>query len=163
MSGCATIAKNNIYYKARLESNNEQVSNRIKASEVLSINNQRLYFIEAGKTEPYSEEILRMSEVYADDNLITHFCNNVCAIGKKFGCKVINKDTSNVYKSSIIFIESLKEAERAKDKILEILSDGEITDDEIIVVNECIEELSNVMNDILNLKLSLAKAAERSK
>ena len=66
-----------------------------------------------------------------------------------------------MYKSSLIFIQSLKEAERAKDKILEILKDGEITDDELVSVNECINELQKIMSDALNLKLALEKASAR--
>ena len=68
---------------------------------------------------------------------------------------------SNVYKSSVIFIQSLKQAERAKDKILEILEDGEISDDELASVQECIVELQKIMSDILNLKLALEKASAR--
>lgn len=73
----------------------------------------------------------------------------------------MHNDVSNVYKSSVIFIQSLKQAERAKDKILEILEDGEITDDELVSVNECIKELQKIMSDALNLKLALEKASTR--
>lgn len=161
MSKVATVAKDNIFYEARVMCQNPNCTNRIGAAELLGINNQRLYFIETNQTEPYSDEVLIMADTYKNENLITHFCNNICSIGKKFGCEVINKDTSNVYKSSLIFIQSLKEAEKAKDKILEILQDGEITDDELASVQECIIELQKIMSDILNLKLALEKASVR--
>lgn len=161
MSRTATVAKGNIYYEARVMCENPKCSNRVTASELLGMNKERLFFIETDQREAYPEEALKMSELYKDEKIITHFCNNICAIGKKFGCKVINKDTSNVYKSSLIFIQSLKEAERAKDKILEILKDGEITDDELVSVNECINELQKIMSDALNLKLALEKASAR--
>lgn len=160
MSRTATVAKGNIYYEARVMSQNPKCSNRVTASELLGMNKERLFFIETDQREAYPDEVLKMSELYGNENLITHFCNNICAIGRKFGCKVINKDTSNVYKSSLIFIQSLKEAEKAKDKILEILEDGEITDDELASVQECIVELQKIMSDILNLKLALEKASE---
>lgn len=160
MSKVATVAKDNIFYEARVMCQNPNCNNRIGAAELLGINNQRLYFIETNQTDPYAEEVITMSKAYKNEKLITHFCNNICAIGRKFGCEVINKDTSNVYKSSLIFIQSLKEAEKAKDKILEILQDGEITDDELASVQECIVELQKIMSDILNLKLALEKASE---
>ena len=160
MSKVATVAKDNIFYEARVMCQNPNCNNRIGAAELLGINNQRLYFIETNQTDPYAEEVITMSKAYKNKKLITHFCNNICAIGRKFGCEVINKDTSNVYKSSLIFIQSLKEAEKAKDKILEILQDGEITDDELASVQECIVELQKIMSDILNLKLALEKASE---
>lgn len=160
MSRTATVAKGNIYYETRVMSQNRKCSNRLVAAELLGINKERLFFIETDQREAYPDEVLKMSELYGNENLITHFCNNICAIGRKFGCEVINKDTSNVYKSSLIFIQSLKEAEKAKDKIFEILQDGEITDDELTSVQECIVELQKIMSDILNLKLALEKASE---
>ena len=160
MSRTATVAKGNIYYEARVMSQNPKCSNRVTASELLGMNKERLFFIETDQREAYPEEALKMSELYKDEKIITHFCNNICAIGRKFGCKVIHNDVSNVYKSSVIFIQSLKQAERAKDKILEILEDGEISDDELASVQECIVELQKIMSDILNLKLALEKASE---
>ena len=161
MSRTATVAKGNIYYETRVMSQNPKCSNRLVAAELLGINKERLFFIETDQREAYPDEVLKMSELYGNENLITHFCNNICAIGRKFGCKVIHNDVSNVYKSSVIFIQSLKQAERAKDKILEILEDGEITDDELLSVNECIKELQKIMSDALNLKLALEKASTR--
>lgn len=160
MSRTATVAKGNIYYETRVMSQNPKCSNRLVAAELLGINKERLFFIETDQREAYPDEVLKMSELYKDEKIITHFCNNICAIGRKFSCKVIHNDVSNVYKSSVIFIQSLKQAERAKDKILEILEDGEISDDELASVQECIVELQKIMSDILNLKLALEKASE---
>ncbi len=56
-----------------------------------------------------------------------------------------------------MFIKSLKEAEQAKEKILEILSDGEISQDEISMLDEAISKLNETMTDIINLKIALEK------
>lgn len=149
--------RENIFYKARINSNRPEYSSRLLASAELRINEQRLNRIELDKTQPYDTEILAMAEAYDAPYLIEHFCNNICKIGARIGCKYIDKDTENVFKSSIVYIETLKEAEKAKNNILEILADGEISDDEIMALDSAIESLKKIMSDILNLKIALEK------
>ena len=56
-----------------------------------------------------------------------------------------------------MFIKSLKEAEQAKENILEILSDGKISKNEISMLDEAISKLNETMTDIINLKIALEK------
>lgn len=148
--------RDNIFYQARINSKKSEYSSRLSASSELGINDQRLNNIEVNKIMPYPEEVLVMSESYNAPHLIEHFCNNICCIGRKFSGK-FKSDTDNVYKSSIVFMESLKEASRAKDEIIEILKDGEITDDELEALDNAIKSLNQTMSDILNLRLALEK------
>ena len=126
------------------------------ASEELNFNRKRVEEIELDKVEPYPDEILIMAEAYDAPYLVEHYCNHICKIGQKFGCKYV-ENKGDAYKATVMFIKSLKEAEQAKENILEILSDGEISQDEISMLDEAISKLNETMTDIINLKIALEK------
>ena len=153
MARAATKAKENIFYKARISNN---ITSRIMASEELNFNRKRVEEIELDKVEPYADEILIMAEAYDAPYLVEHYCNHICKIGQKFGCKYV-EHKGDVYKATVMFIKSLKEAEQAKEKILEILADGEITQDEVVMVDEVISTLNKIMTGFINLKIALER------
>lgn len=150
------LGKNNPFYKARIASNKDDFKNRRDTAENIYISRRRLEEIETGKREPYTDEILIMAEAYDAPYLVEHYCNHICKIGQKFGCKYV-ENKGDAYKATVMFIKSLKEAEQAKEKILEILSDGEISQDEISMLDESISKLNETMTDIINLKIALEK------
>ncbi len=150
------LGKNNPFYKARIASNKDDFKNRRDTAENIYISRRRLEEIETGKREPYTDELLIMAEAYDAPYLVEHYCNHICKIGQKFGCKCV-ENKGDAYKATIMFIKSLKEAEQAKENILEILSDGEVTPDEINMLDEAISKLNETMTDIINLKIALEK------
>lgn len=150
------LGKNNPFYKARIASNKDDFKNRRDTAENIYISRRRLEEIETGKREPYTDELLIMAEAYDAPYLVEHYCNHICKIGQKFGCKYV-ENKGDAYKATVMFIKSLKEAEQAKEKILEILSDGEISQDEISMLDEAISKLNETMTDIINLKIALEK------
>ena len=150
------LGKNNPFYKARIASNKDDFKNRRDTAENIYISRRRLEEIETGKREPYTDELLIMAEAYDAPYLVEHYCNHICKIGQKFGCKYV-ENKGDAYKATVMFIKSLKEAEQAKEKILEILSDGEISQDEISMLDESISKLNETMTDIINLKIALEK------
>ena len=150
------LGKNNPFYKARIASNKDDFKNRRDTAENIYISRRRLEEIETGKREPYTDELLIMAEAYDAPYLVEHYCNHICKIGQKFGCKYV-EHKGDVYKATVMFIKSLKEAKQAKENILEILSDGEVTPDEINMLDEAISKLNETMTDIINLKIALEK------
>lgn len=150
------LGKNNPFYKARIASNKDDFKNRRDTAENIYISRRRLEEIETGKREPYTDELLIMAEAYDAPYLVEHYCNHICKIGQKFGCKYV-ENKGDAYKATVMFIKSLKEAEQAKENILEILSDGEISQDEILMLDEAISKLNETMTDIINLKIALEK------
>lgn len=120
------LGKNNPFYKARIASNKDDFKNRRDTAENIYISRRQLEEIETGKREPYPDEILIMAEAYDAPYLVEHYCNHICKIGQKFGCKYV-ENKGDAYKATVMFIKSLKEAEQAKENILEILSDGKIS------------------------------------
>lgn len=158
MSKVATVG-NNIYYKARISAidKNKFFSNREDTALFTSINKTKLFNIESGKTDADPEEVIKMAEVYDAPYLINHYCNNICPIGKKFGCSFNLESDSDMYKASIMLMGSLSQANNAKDILLKILEDGQITDDEIEVADQAITTLTKLMKDVVNLKIALEK------
>ena len=158
MSKVATVG-NNIYYKARISASEKKrfCSNREDAALLTSINKCRIFNIESDKTDAHPEEVIKMAEVYEAPYLINHYCNNVCPIGKKFGCSFNLESDSDMYKASIMLMGSLSQANNAKDVLLKILEDGQITDDEIEVADQAITTLTKLMKDVVNLKIALEK------
>ena len=150
------LGKNNPFYKARIASNKDDFKNRRDTAENIYISRRRLEEIETGKREPYTEELLIMAEAYDAPYLVEHYCNHICKIGQKFGCKYV-ENKGDAYKATVMFIKSLKEAEQAKENILEILSDGKISKNEISMLDEAISKLNETMTDIINLKIALEK------
>ncbi|WP_300259967.1 hypothetical protein [Clostridium sp.] len=158
MSKVATVARENIYYKARLSASKYMdCSNRDAASELVDMDKNRITRIETNKLEAYPEEVIKMAEVYDAPYLINHYCNNICPIGKKFGCSFNLESDSDMYKASIMLMGSLSQANNAKDVLLKILEDGQITDDEIDLADKTISELTNIIKDVINLKIALEK------
>ncbi len=114
MGKVATVARENIYYKARLSASKyAKCSSRETASELLDIERTRMAKIETDKLEAYPEEVMKMAEAYNAPN--------------------------------------------AKDVLLKILEDGQITDDEIEVADQAITTLTKLMKDVVNLKIALEK------
>ena len=150
------LGKNNPFYKARIASNKDDFKNRRDTAENIYISRRRLEEIETGKREPYTDELLIMAEAYDAPYLVEHYCNHICKIGQKFGCKYV-ENKGDAYKATVMFIKSLKEAKQAKENILEILSDGKISKNEISMLDEAISKLNETMTDIINLKIALEK------
>lgn len=152
-----TLAKGNVFYEARIAAKKLLNSNsREAACELTNIDRNRMVKIETDRTNPHQDELLIMAEEYDAPYLIEHYCNHICEIGRKYGCKYVD-NKGDAYKSTVMFVHSLKEAEVAKEQILEILADGKITSDEIEILDKSIEQLSETMTDIINLKIALEK------
>ena len=156
MTKMSILGKDNPFYKARIASPKESFKSRCDTAKDIFISRRRLEEIETGKREPYADELLIMAEAYDAPYLIEHYCNHICKIGQKFGCKYV-ENKGDAYKATVMFIKSLKEAEQAKEKILEILADGEITQDEVVMVDEVISTLNKIMTGFINLKIALER------
>lgn len=156
MTKMSILGKDNPFYKARIASSKESFKSRCDTAKDIFISRRRLEEIETGKREPYTDELLIMAEAYDAPYLVEHYCNHICKIGQKFGCKYV-ENKGDAYKATVMFIKSLKEAEQAKENILEILSDGKISKNEISMLDEAISKLNETMTDIINLKIALEK------
>lgn len=124
---------------------------REKASTLLvTITPERLERIENEKFDVTPDEVLLMSKVYKCPKLCNYYCSNKCSIGKKY----INElEVVGLEKIVLQVISSVNNLNKNKDLLIDIASDGKISDNEIDDFVNIKKELEKISNDanILNL------------
>ena len=80
------------YYKARMRASEKDVAfeSRLSTSAVIGIGTTRLYQIERGIRLPHEDEVIVMAKEYDAPELLTYYCQNVCAISAY--CQKNHKD-----------------------------------------------------------------------
>lgn len=159
MSKKATKALNNIYYVARYKAsqNNEQLSSREKAAEVLGIDRTRLSKLELGTAVPYPEEVLAMSKVYGIPELCNGYCSGECPIGRET-VKPISADSLD--RLILQFLGSSKEMEEISEQLIEITADGIVDETESEAFDGILNELEKMSVNIQSLMLWAKKNRE---
>lgn len=113
-----------VYQQAR----EELQLTRDMASELMSgMTADRIEKIENGRTAIQPEDVLIMAKCYKAPNLCNHYCSQECVIGQEYVPEVKIKSLSQI---AIETVNSLGRLNRARDRILEIVEDGEVTPDE---------------------------------
>lgn len=123
----ATKAADNMYYLARMEAaeNNEDLSSREKAAELLNIDRTRLARIELDAIAPYPEEVKAMSRCYNTPELCNQYCARECPIGKDSVKEVTIDDFDRL---SLKVLGSLKDIEHLRSSLISISEDGKVND-----------------------------------
>lgn len=143
----STRENKNIYQTSR---ENANLTREAAADRLVYISADRIEKIESEKSLPHPEEILSMAECYKNPALCNYFCSHECPIGQEYVPEVKVKDLSQV---TLEMLATLNGLVRAKDRLIEITVDGEITDDEIDDFRSIQEKLDNMSLAIDSLKL----------
>ena len=116
---------------------------REKACEELGcISQSNLVKIENGTRMPNPDEVLTMANVYESHSLCNYYCSNECPIGQKYVPEVKAKEISQI---TLQMLSTLNSLTKEKDRLVDILCDGEISHDEIddfIRIKEHFDEMS---------------------
>ena len=143
----STRENKNIYQISREEAG----LTREKASEALEfISPDRIEKIESEKSAPHPEEILAMAEAYKKPILCNHYCSKGCPIGKEYVPELEVKELAQI---TLEMLASLNSIEKEKNRLIEITSDGAITEDEyedFAMIQDKLEKIS-VSADALQL------------
>ena len=116
---------------------------RDQASEKLEfISADRIEKIEYEKSLPHPEEIMAMAECYKNPALCNYFCSHECPIGIKHVPEIKEKELSQI---TLEMLATLGKLTNAKERLIEITVDGEISEDEL--------------SDFANIKKELEKMA----
>ena len=99
-----------------------------RASEMLTISEDRLGRIEGHKATAYPDEVLAMAEGYQDPSLCNYYCSHQCPIGKKYVPEVEIEDLSRIV---LEMVASLNVVNAKKDRLIEIAADGNLEGAEI--------------------------------
>lgn len=120
----STKESKNIYQTSRenLELTREQASALLEY-----ISADRIEKIENERSLPHPEEVLTMAQCYKAPNLCNYYCSKECPIGQQYVPEVKMK---NLFQITLEMLNSLNSLGKAKDRLIEITVDGEITKDE---------------------------------
>ena len=131
---------------------------RERAAELLQwINEDRLEKIEKGMSPPRPEEVLQIARVYKKPELCNKFCSEHCEIGMRYVPKIELKDLSAIV---LELLASLNGIQKRRDRLIEIASDGMISEDEFRDLDEIQAQLEkiSVTTEALQLWVEKMKA-----
>ena len=97
----------------------------------------------------HSLDVLALSEVYGDPYLCNYFCSNDCPIGEKYVPEIKDDDDAKQIMDRISV--SVDTVEKEKQRLEEILADGQITYDEIgsfVRIQRKLEKFSVVIEEL---------------
>jgi len=101
---------------------------RAQASEATYLSESRIEKIENGKIEPTPEDVYAMAKAYNDPALCNYYCANVCRIGKEYVPEAEEKPLAQI---AIEVLASLNALNKDKERLIEIVADGKIDNDEL--------------------------------
>lgn len=146
----------NIYQICR----EEMELTREKASELLeTISADRIEKIESGKSLPHPDEVVRMSDCYKMPNLCNQFCAKECPIGQEYVPEISMKELSQI---TLEMLASLNSVEKKKERLIEIVADGKIDEDEYKDFVTIQDELEKISLAVEALQLWVEKAIDEN-
>lgn len=151
MSNITAKTASNIFYQARCKASthNEQLSSREGAADFMSIDRGRLSRIESGVADPYPEEVHLMADLYNAPELRNYYCTEICPLGE---C-VAKADVTNLDRITIMAMASFEKTDETKQKLLKIVADGVVCEDEkneMLAVVQNLGELEGVAQNLKN-------------
>lgn len=155
MSNITAKTSSNIFYQARCKASthNEQLRSREGAAEIMSIDRGRLYRIERGAVNPYSEEIDLMADLYNAPELRNYYCRNICPLGSDLP----EVEISNLDRITVKALSAFNKVKMTRELLLDITEDGIIDEtekDDLQIILKNLEELEAITE---NLKVWIKK------
>lgn len=114
------------------------------------ISSDRIEKIEYQKSLPHPEEVMAMAECYKTPALCNYFCSHECPIGIEYVPEVQEKELSQI---TLEMLATLNKLTKAKERLIEITVDGELTEDEIPDFLQIKDELEKMAMAIDSLNL----------
>lgn len=155
MANIKTKTSSNIFFKARCaaSAHNEQLRSREGAADIMSIDRGRLYRIENGIYNPYSEEVHLMADLYNAPELRNYYCMTVCPLGKEMPkAEVVNLD-----RICVKVLSSFRKLDKTKEILLDITEDRIISEDEKSDMYEVLKSLGELEGIAQNLRIWVKK------
>ncbi|MCR5232376.1 MAG: helix-turn-helix transcriptional regulator [Lachnospiraceae bacterium] len=138
--GRASTKENKSIYQITRE---ELKLTREKAGELIGyMSPERIEKIENYKVNIQPDDVMALADCYKAPRLCNYYCANECPIGQKYVPEVEVKDLAQI---TIETLNSLNKINREKDRLLEIIEDGRITDDELadfVLIKKTLDKIS---------------------
>lgn len=150
------MKKNNIYREAREKYNrdNDNPLNREEAADLLHISVASLGRYETDESEPTSDVVYAMSQVYKDPELRRKYCSKCCQIGQIDHHYSVPK---TLFESGYGLINANKILDVFKNELFDILSDGIVDGDEIVKLRDMIPQIKTVQKLLNDIELEIEK------
>ncbi|MGE9949690.1 helix-turn-helix domain-containing protein [Bariatricus sp. HCP28S3_A7] len=139
----------NIYQISR---ENMEYSREAAAEKLGFISSDRIEKIENERTLPHPEEVLAMADCYKNPSLCNYFCSHECPIGIEYVPEIHAKELSQI---TLEMLATLNRLSHAKERLIEITVDGELSEDELPDFLRIKDELSKMALAIDSLNLWL--------
>nr|WP_318686712.1 helix-turn-helix transcriptional regulator [uncultured Acetatifactor sp.] len=148
----ATKAADNMYYLARSEAakENDALSSREKAAELLGIDRTRLARIELDTISPYPEEVDAMSKVYNTPELSNSYCARECPLGRNNVKEVTIDDFDRL---ALKVLGSLRDIDSLRASLIAISEDGVIEENEQKAFQAILDSLEKISTNANALRL----------
>ena len=151
--GRASTKENKSIYQTTRE---ELKLTREKASELIGfISPERIEKIENAKVNVQPDDVMALAECYKAPKLCNYYCANECPIGQKYVPELQVKDLAQI---AIETLNSLNRINKEKDRLLEIVEDGQITPDEYKDFFEIKKTLEKIALSVDTLQLWVDKS-----
>lgn len=150
-----TKAAGNPWYEARIAAAkyDNRLYSRDGAGEQLGMSASSISDAEndVSKCMPVDKAVL-MADLYNAPQLLNYYCTHECPIGRH---RPLSCDVVGIEKVTVKLLKELKvsELESLKEKLLEIASDGVISDDEKPEMKEIIEYFDKLSKTLSELKI----------
>lgn len=155
-----TKAKDNIFCKARLDAAryNDKLKSRAGAAEALGYASEStISDWELDISVPTPEAVLKMSDLYNAPELINTYCHNLCPLGWDIP-EITAQDLDRI---SIKALSSLQKISKTKEELLDIVSDGIISEDEQPTLNKVLSSLDELNAVTQELKAWVTKNCKK--
>lgn len=155
-----TKAKDNIFCKARLDvaRYNDKLKSRAGAAEALGYASEStISDWELGISVPTPEAVLKMSDLYNAPELINTYCHNLCPLGWDIP-EITAQDLDRI---SIKALSSFQKISKTKEELLDIVSDGIISEDEQPTLNKVLSSLDELNAVTQELKAWVTKNCKK--
>lgn len=146
----------NYYFQLREEAG----FTRAEASEVMNISEARIEKIENNRVSVVPEDIVEMAKGYKKPSLCNYYCTHECRIGKD-NLDVVEE--SSIAEISIGVLDTLNSLEDKKEKLISIVADGKITEDEKSEFISIAKELNRINKIVDSFLLWMKNAAIEGK
>ncbi len=129
---------------------------REKASEMIGfMSAAKIEKIENDKVSVQPEDVIAMAECYKAPELCNYYCSQECPIGQQYVPEVKIKDLTQI---AVETLNSLNRMNKEKDRLLEIVEDGQVMPDEYQDFFEIKKTLEKISLSVDTLQLWVDKS-----
>lgn len=124
---------------------------REKAAELIpGFSPERIEKIENNRTQIQPEDVMLLSEYYRMPSLRNYYCTNECPIGKQRPLPTESKELAQI---AVETLNAVNRLSKSKDRLLEIVEDGQVLGDEYNDFAEIKSTLDRIALSVSSLQL----------